>query len=496
VVRTIARRDVTLAFSLGPNLLGALPIWIAETEGQKARVKELIRTEGGLALANTEPAHGSDVIANETSVEKRPNGYRLNGIKWLISNASQCGAWIVLARTGEGFHGHSLFLVDRSRVHPEHVQLLPRIPTVGLRGADLSGVRFQHCELPHDALIGPLGCGFELLHRTLTVTKTLCCGLSLGASDDALKLTLNFARHRQLFDQKVIDLPIPRRKLRNAFLDLLTADAVAMSAVRAVQIGVAPVYFSSMAKFFVPVILEQMMRQLSVVLGARFYLRDGHPWALFQKLQRDASIVSTFEGNTLVNLSLLAKCLLRSPDSRPPSRPEVIRDIFDLAIGQEPIEPRRLKLDFSPFCESDPIPSPIPVEEWGVCEAVSHSLGRLLGKLHRRLQSLQQQLRDVSPRRSTQAGSLDPQRGSLIVNYSRCHAALACWHFWRFNRDRERSFFNDGYWLVLIMARLLRTRSAIHPSFARSVDVELLRRLQIGSTMGMFPIEPIESSSC
>jgi len=111
---------------------------------------------------------------------------------------------------------------------------------------------------------------------------------------------------RRLYGGRLFDIPHARSTLSSAFIDLLICDCVAISAARALQAypGQASVW-SAAAKYFVPATVEQVMRDLSVVLGARFFLRDGHPWNMFQKMVRDSSIVSVVDGSAMVQLHAL-----------------------------------------------------------------------------------------------------------------------------------------------------------------------------------------------
>src|SRR6516165_2229612 len=87
LLRAVARRDLSVAVSFGANLLAALPVWIVGTEQQQHFVAAMLRQGDCLALAATERAHGSDLLANQTRVDYDSSGLRLTGEKWLISNA-------------------------------------------------------------------------------------------------------------------------------------------------------------------------------------------------------------------------------------------------------------------------------------------------------------------------------------------------------------------------------------------------------------------------
>ena len=203
VLRAVARRDLTVAVSFGANLLAVLPVWIAGTERQQHFVTGILRQGDQLALAATERAHGSDLLANQTRVDRDASGLRLTGEKWLISNARKARAVMMFARTlpQGGPRGFSLFLLDKQTLPPERWSTLSRVPTLGLRAADLSGLRFRDCPIAEETLIGQTGHAFETLHRTLTVTKTLCGALALGAADAALRIVMDFAARRRLYGE-------------------------------------------------------------------------------------------------------------------------------------------------------------------------------------------------------------------------------------------------------------------------------------------------------
>ncbi len=155
----------------------------------------------------------------------------------------------------------------------------------------------------------------------MQITRILCTGLCLGAADTALRLAVDFALTRRRYGEAIFSIPHARATLCNAFLDLMICDCVAISAARALHAcpGQASVW-SAVAKYFVPVTVESAIRDLAVVLGGSSFLRTGHPWSMFQKMARDSSIVSVFEGSTVVQLYALGLQLeqlaRRAPDRR------------------------------------------------------------------------------------------------------------------------------------------------------------------------------------
>ncbi|MFD0392030.1 hypothetical protein ACFQ3Z_01700 [Streptomyces nogalater] len=103
------------------------------------------------------------------------------------------------APTPGGSRGFGLFLVDRDRLPPGAWQVLPKVRTHGIRGADISGFVLHGAQVPADALIGGPGDGIALVLKSLQLTRTACVGLSLGAADHALRLTRDFVTRRELY---------------------------------------------------------------------------------------------------------------------------------------------------------------------------------------------------------------------------------------------------------------------------------------------------------
>jgi alkylation response protein AidB-like acyl-CoA dehydrogenase len=336
LVRVAARRDLTAAIALGQCFLGSVPVWLMGNAEQRARQAQALQSGRLAALAVTEEAHGSDVMAGAVSFA----GGRLTGTKWLINNATRGELLTVLARTAKAgtLGGFSLFQVDKKALSPSAFEHHPKIHTHGIRGADISGITFD-AELPPGARLGSEGVGIELALKALQVTRIGCSAFALGAADTALRLALDFAKERRLYGASVLDIPHARAVLSNAFLDLLICEATALGALRGLHVVPEQMALASaVVKLFVPTRLEQMVRDVSVVLGARHYLRTG----VFQKVLRDIAVVPLFDGSTAVNLEGIALQLSRLKPQPPPEERLLRR--FDPRLELPAFDGRGLEL--------------------------------------------------------------------------------------------------------------------------------------------------------
>ena len=453
LLRALSRRDLTVALSHVLTFLGALPVWIAGSDDQKRLAAGLIRGGGKIAFALTERTHGSDLLANELAAHEEGDRLVISGEKWLIGNATRSTAMTLFARTRAegGPRGFSLLFIDKRLLDSADFHHLPKVKTVGMRGSDLSGICFDRCAAPAAARIGLTGSGFELALKALQITRIMCTGLSLGAGDTALRLVVDFALTRRLYGGSVFDIPHARSTFSNAFIDLLICDCVAIGAARALQAypGQASVW-SAVAKYFVPATVEKVMRDLAVVLGARFYLRDGHPWNMFQKMVRDSSIVSVFDGSTLVQLHALGlqlEQLITQPARLEPDLSRRLETVFSLSMPLPLFDPEQLDL-FSR--EGDDAVSGIPFlcDQFRSAKASEALLNavQLVPAAHRRLMEDVRQAHGLSGRSE---GLLH-----LAKRFAHLHAAACCCHFWIYNRDILGEFFGREEWLSSCLNRL------------------------------------------
>lgn len=309
LLRLVARRDPTSATALMLTDLAFMPTWIAGTDEQRRYFVNAVNHGRRMAWGLSERHHGSDVLANEMRAEKVPGGYRLTGEKYLIGNATVADVVSVQARTDErgGPGGWSIFALEKHRCPAGSVVELPNERLHGLRALDMSGIRLEGVFVPDENLLGAEGQGLEIALKSAQVARTTISSMALGAVDTALRVTMDFVVQREIFRQKVVDIPYSRRQLAECFADLMLADAVSTGAVRGLQANPEQTsVFSSVVKYFVPTLLERTMAQMSVVLGARLYLRSHPHYGIYQKMMRDVLVAIFADGNTVVNLKNIA----------------------------------------------------------------------------------------------------------------------------------------------------------------------------------------------
>lgn len=511
-VRVLSRRDQTIGIAF-TTLFWSFLNWMAGTPEQKQKLARFIMDDyGAMCLGYSEKEHGSDLINGDLTATKVEGGYILNGEKWPINRATISGISFILAKTDAngGPKCLTLFMVDKRQLDPEKYYNLPKIYTHGVRASDMSGIGFKDCFVPDSMRLREEGDGLELALKGFQITRMLCAAFSHGAADTALRTTLSFAVNRVIYNKTVMDLPQPRRTLVDAFLDILICDCETIPAARGFHI--IPEQFSvwaSVVKYFVTVRLEEMVNSVYVVLGSRFYMREEHEFGIFQKLLRDNSIISMFDGSSIVNLHALILQLRpltkyrAKRNSRTMSALKTrLEAIFSLEKSVPPFEPNNLELFGRGMDDSlqgleialDMLEGLKDSQE--VDPEVLENL-LMLGNLV--LEELNAHDEQISQSKFEYGHDQSPELFEIAKKYCTLHAASACLHTWLYNRSILGEFFARGEWLVLSLHRLLRTLRplpyTLSEVYVENVAQELLKLYRENQHFSIAPFQLAHSQT-
>jgi alkylation response protein AidB-like acyl-CoA dehydrogenase len=499
--RLIARRDLTVAIGHGKTFLGALGVWIGGDAAQKAELSQLIRCNGAVSLALTERAHGSDLVASDVTAHAESGGtYRLTGEKWIINNATRGTALSVISRvSAEGESDRlALLFVNKEKLARGSYTHLPKVLTHGIRGADISGIRFDGCQIGKDAILGDAGAGLDTTLKLLQITRIACAALSLGAVDTALRVTLDFASERKLYGTTMLELPYARHLIVCAFADAVIAECVTTTAARTVHVAPAQLRVTSaVAKYFVPTVIEGAIRTLSVALGARHYLRSEQSHGIFQKLMRDNEVVSLFDGSTVVTLDSLASLLPRLAVLRKSATPDddVLDALFTPGRSLPPLDLGRVTL----ATEGSEVVAALGPSALHLAYLKGRS--GLDGDLHAAACALAKAFSaELQKDEAVLLGPRTPERhkSPQVFEYAKRYcvyfAASACIQTWLRSREKRSGFVARPEWLVLVLARLLASlrplgEIAVPATATDVVYAEMLRLHAGGMLFSLLPIK-------
>ena len=443
-IRHVARRDLTVAVAHGKTFLGSVCAWV--DEGNLARhLAPIVLSGAPVSWGLTEAGRGSDLLRTTTRFDSKTD--TLDGGKWPINNATRGQVMCVLARTSDSLNPRSLslVLVDKSELVPASFQHGEKVMTHGVRGADISGITWSGAKLPPGRMLGEPGCGLEVVLRGLQVTRVTCTALSLGAADRALRQVIEFLSSREIYGTRLLSMRNALADAGSIISDALLAEATALVGAR--HISALPTELSlvsSLVKYVVPSIVDDLFRDSTQFLGARSQLAGFAGAGLFEKASRDNRVVGIFDGNSVVNLHAIINqfsLITRSGSAIEP---------FKLARILDPGEhPGRLTLNSLKLVSRTGSTLLAGVEE--LVASIAHSdprLSRALDVYLRAFILLREEVR-IAPRTNAPSfGHFDLARRLSYAFAGACALVLAL------GNSDSSDFGRDELWLTAVLYRV------------------------------------------
>jgi (2S)-methylsuccinyl-CoA dehydrogenase len=293
------------------------------TEAQQRRWLPAIASgEKLVAVATTEPDHGSDLASLECRAVRTERGWRVSGTKMWCTFAGRAELLMLLLRTGEdGHRGLSVFVAEKPRFAGHSFQYEPpsggrlegrAIPTIGYRGMHTFELAFDGFLLPEDALVGGeewLNRGFYLQLESFVAGRLQTAGRAVGVMDAAVDDTLRYCAERQVFGRPIAELGHPQAILGRMIVRLTAARQLSFRAARQLTHGDASANLqASLAKLYACRMAEHVTRDAVQLHGGMGYAEETAVSRYFV----DARVLSIFEGaEDVLSLRVVAPALLQ-----------------------------------------------------------------------------------------------------------------------------------------------------------------------------------------
>ncbi|MGA2439424.1 MAG: acyl-CoA dehydrogenase family protein [Tepidisphaeraceae bacterium] len=300
-------------YSLQVTFLGLFSILMGKNSDLKREAVAALESGALLAFGVSEKNHGSDLIANEFTVERIGPGRLLaNGGKYYIGNANAAALISMLARmedrgrAGRGKRAPPVMFVLRTG-ESKGFGPVRKIQTLGIRAAFVGEFEVKNHELPEGDLIAEGRDAWDAVLGTVTLGKFFLGFGSIGICERAFEEAITHVTQRVLYGKPVIDMPHIGSAVAQAYARLTAMKLYAYRALDYVQSSSAAdrryQLFAAVQKAKVSTEGVKVMALLCECVGAKGFEADTY----FEMALRDVQLIPGLEGSMHVNLGLAAQ---------------------------------------------------------------------------------------------------------------------------------------------------------------------------------------------
>ena len=293
------------------NSLYNAPLEMYGTEEQKRTYLEPVASGEKIgAFSLTEPMSGSDAGTMKSRAVLSDDGshYVINGTKSWVSNAPYADFVVLYTLTDpeKKHRGVTAFLIDTTQ---EGFARGKTEPKLGIRASGTSEIRFENYECPVENRLGEEGEGFKIAMTTLDGGRIGIAAQAVGIAEAALEASIEYARDREAFGQKIGQFQMVQQKLADMKTRTEAARLLTLQAARAKDVAKAGdgsySMAASMAKLFASETATWVANQAIQVHGGMGYSKE----LPLERYYRDAKITEIYEGTSEIQRMVIARHL-------------------------------------------------------------------------------------------------------------------------------------------------------------------------------------------
>ncbi len=256
-------------------------------------------------FAITEPGAGSDARAIRTSA-KRDGGtgdWVINGEKTFITGGHEADFVMVFAVTDKekgADGGVTCFLVDRDQGWTSEP-----IDTMGEWGP--AALIFKDVRVPHSAILGEEGRGFDLAMRWIGRGRYLLPARALGACERLVEMAMEHARNRVTFGEPLAARQAIQWMVADSAVEIEALRWLVLTAAWQVDQRLDSRQAQSMAKLYGGVKANEIVDRVLQIHGGMGYTRE----LPIERWYRELRLLRIYEGTDEIQRRTIARNLLR-----------------------------------------------------------------------------------------------------------------------------------------------------------------------------------------
>ena len=255
------------------------------------------------AFALTEPNHGSDSVALETTVRRDGDELVLNGSKRWIGNASIADVVVVWARDVDDDRVKAV-VVEKGDdgAHPEGYTAEVITGKIGKRAVWQPDVTLRDVRVPRDNQLAEAH-SFRDATRVLTATRGGAAWESLGHAVASYEIALEYAKTREQFGRPIASFQLVQHTLAGMLAEITGMQLYCLRMAQLQEQGRWTDPMASLAKMHHARKARQICLDARDVLGGNGLLLEHH----IARHLTDMEVVHTYEGTDNIQALLVGR---------------------------------------------------------------------------------------------------------------------------------------------------------------------------------------------
>ncbi|HEY0774233.1 MAG TPA: acyl-CoA dehydrogenase family protein [Nocardioidaceae bacterium] len=278
-------------------------LYLANEEQKQRYLVPTINGDRKSCFAITEPGAGSDARAIRTSAVREGDEWVINGEKTFITGGNEADFTMVFAVTDKekgADGGVTCFLVDRDRGWRSEY-----IDTMGEWGP--AALVFEDVRVPHSAILGEEGKGFELAMRWIGKGRYLLPARALGACERLVEMGMEHARNRVTFGKPIAERQAIQWMIADSAVEIEALRWLVLAAAWQVDAGLDSRQAQSMAKLYGGVRANEIVDRVLQMHGGMGYTRE----LPVERWYRELRLLRIYEGTDEIQRRTIARNLLK-----------------------------------------------------------------------------------------------------------------------------------------------------------------------------------------
>jgi glutaryl-CoA dehydrogenase len=269
------------------------------SQAQKQRwLPAMARLDKLGAFALTEPLHGSDSVALETSARRNGDEWVINGTKKWIGNGTLADVVVVWARDAADGQVKG-FLVEKGT--PGYAAT--RIDGKGsLRAVWQAEITLTDVRVPAENRL-PGANTFKDTGRVLAGTRNVVAWAALGHATAAYEVAMAYCRHRRQFDKPLVSFQIVQDRLVKMLAEVCSMQLYCLRLGRLIEEGKMTDTIAAIAKMNNTRKARQVILEARDLLGGNGILLDFH----VMRHMADIEAIHTYEGTETIQTLIVGR---------------------------------------------------------------------------------------------------------------------------------------------------------------------------------------------